>query len=59
MYSVYAVEWTDHEGNLNQRLFDNLDDALLEAKSLLEHFDYVSVEKRGREKRVSHKAKSH
>lgn len=40
---MFIVEWTDHEGNLNQREFDNLTDALLEAASLEEKFDYVGI----------------
>ena len=40
---MYIVEWTDHEGNLNQRLFDTLEDAKLEAASLEERFDYVAI----------------
>ena len=40
---MFIVEWTDFEGNLNQREFDTLDDARLEAASLEEKFDYVAI----------------
>lgn len=40
---MYIVEWTDFEGNLNQRGFDRLEDAKLEATSLEEKFDYVVI----------------
>lgn len=40
---MFIVEWCDHEGNLNQREFDNLDDAQLEAADLEEKFDYVAI----------------
>ena len=39
----FIVEWTDHEGNLQQRSFDALEDAQLEAVSLEEQFDYVAI----------------
>lgn len=40
---MFIVEWTDHEGNLNQREFDALEsDAQLEA-ALEEQFDYVAI----------------
>lgn len=40
---MFIVEWCDYEGNLNQRIFDNLNDAQLEAASLEEKFDYVAI----------------
>lgn len=40
---MYLVEWNDHEGNLQQREFDNLDDAQLEAAYLEEQFDHVAI----------------
>ncbi len=40
---MFIVEWTDHEGNLNQRTFDTLEDAQLEAASLEKEFDYVAI----------------
>lgn len=40
---MFIVEWNDHEGNLNQRKFDRLEDAQLEAASLEEKFDYVAI----------------
>lgn len=40
---MYIVEWNDHEGNQHQQEFDTLDDALLEAASLEEQFDYVAI----------------
>jgi len=41
--NVYVVEWCDHEGNLNQRTFDNRADAELEAASLEEEFGPVGI----------------
>ena len=43
MSIMFIVEWTDHEGNLNQREFDALEDAQLEKASLDEQFDYVAI----------------
>ncbi len=40
---MFIVEWTDHEGNLNQREFDTLEDAQLEATSLETEFDHVAI----------------
>ena len=40
---MFIVEWTDHEGNLNRRTFDTLEDAQLEAASLEEQYDYVAI----------------
>lgn len=40
---MFIVEWCDHEGNLNQREFDILDDAKLEAAYLEMKFDYVAI----------------
>ena len=39
----FIVEWTDHEGNLQQRTLNTLEDAQLEATSLEEEFDYVAI----------------
>lgn len=43
MSIMFIVEWTDHEGNLNQREFDTLEDARLEAASLETKFDHVAI----------------
>lgn len=40
---MYIVEWCDHEGNLNQRTFDTLEDAQAEAAYLETKFDYVAI----------------
>jgi len=40
---VYIVEWTDHEGNLNQQTFDNRADAELEAAYLETKYEYVAI----------------
>lgn len=40
---MFIVEWTDHEGNLQQRSFENRESAELEAVSLEEQFDYVAI----------------
>lgn len=40
---MYIVEWDDHEGNRQERAFDSLEDAQLEASSLRKLFDYVVV----------------
>lgn len=40
---MYLVEWTDHKGNQQQRTFETLEDAQLEAASLEEQFDYVAI----------------
>ena len=40
---MFIVEWNDHEGNQQQRTFDTLEDAQLEAASLEERFDYVAI----------------
>ena len=40
---MFIVEWTDHEGNLNQCEFDTLEDAQLEATSLETEFDHVAI----------------
>lgn len=40
---MFIVEWCDNEGDLNQREFDNLEDARLEAASLEEKYDYVAI----------------
>lgn len=40
---MFIVEWTDHTGQLNQREFETLEDAQLEAASLEEKFDYVAI----------------
>lgn len=40
---MFIVEWCDHEGNLQQREFETLEDAQLEAASLEEEFDYVAI----------------
>ena len=40
---MYLVEWCDHEGSLNQREFDTLEDAQLEAAYLETKYDYVAI----------------
>ena len=40
---MYLVEWTDHEGNQQQRSFDTLEDAQAEAAYLEEKYDYVAI----------------
>lgn len=40
---MFIVEWTNQEGNLQQRAFDNLEDALLEAAYLEREHDYVAI----------------
>ena len=40
---MFIVEWTDHEGNLQQRTLSTLEDAQLEAASLEDEFDYVAI----------------
>lgn len=40
---MFIVEWTDHEGKPQQRTFDNLEDAQLEAASLEEQYEYVAI----------------
>lgn len=40
---MFIVEWTDHEGNLNQREFGTLEDTQLEAAGLEKQFDYVAI----------------
>lgn len=40
---MYIVEWTDHEGNLQQVAFEDQESAQLEADGLRQQFDYVAV----------------
>lgn len=40
---MYIVEWCDHTGQLNQREFDTLEDAQLEAAYLETKYDYVAI----------------
>lgn len=40
---MFIVEWTDYEGNLQQRSFEDRESAELEAASLEEQFDYVAI----------------
>lgn len=40
---MFIVEWNDFEGNLNQRMFDSLEDAQLEAAYLETKFDFVAI----------------
>lgn len=40
---MFIVEWTDHEGNLQQRLFEDRESAELEAAGLEEQYDYVAI----------------
>ena len=43
MSIMFIVEWTDHEGNLQQRPFEDRESAELEAASLEEQYDYVAI----------------
>lgn len=40
---MFYVEWCDHEGNLNQRECDTLEDAQLEAAYLETKYDFVAI----------------
>ena len=40
---MYIVEWTNQEGSLQQRAFDSLEDAQLEAAYLERDHDYVAI----------------
>ena len=40
---MYIVQWCDHEGNLQERRFDRLEDAQAEEAQLLETYDGVAV----------------
>lgn len=40
---MYTVRWCDHEGNEQQRPFQTLEDARLEAEGLDEQYDGVQV----------------
>ena len=40
---MFIVEWTNHEGNLQQRPFEDREGAELEAASLEEKYDYVAI----------------
>ena len=40
---MFIVEWTNHEGNLQQRPFEDRESAELEAASLEEKYDYVAI----------------
>ena len=40
---MFIVEWTDHEGNLQQRTFEDRESAELEAAGLEEQYDYVAI----------------
>lgn len=40
---MFIVEWNDHEGNQQQRTFDTLEDAQLEAAYLETKYDYVAI----------------
>jgi len=40
---MFIVEWTDHEGNLQQRPFEDRESAELEAAGLKEQYDYVAI----------------
>lgn len=40
---MYLVRWDDHEGNRHEMVFDNLEDAWMEAKALKSKFDYVEI----------------
>lgn len=40
---MFIVEWTNHEGNLQQRSFEDRESAALEAAALEEQYDYVAI----------------
>ena len=40
---MFIVEWNDYEGNQQQREFDTLEDAQLEAAYLETKYDYVAI----------------
>lgn len=40
---MYTVEWCNREGNLEQRQFDTLEDARLEAAELDKKYDGVHI----------------
>lgn len=40
---MFIVEWNDYEGNQQQRTFETLEDAKLEAAYLEEQFNYVAI----------------
>lgn len=40
---MFIVEWTNQEGNLQQRAFDSLEDAQREAAYLERERDYVAI----------------
>lgn len=40
---MFIVEWNDYEGNQQQRTFDTLEDAQLEAAYLETKYDYVAI----------------
>ena len=43
MSIMFIVEWTDHEGNLQQRPFEDRESAELETAALEEQYDYVAI----------------
>lgn len=42
--SVYIVQWCDHEGNLQERRFERLEDARAEAEYLRELYGEEAVQ---------------
>ena len=40
---MFIVEWNDHKGNQQQRTFETLEDAQLEAAYLETKYDYVAI----------------
>ena len=40
---MFIVEWTDHEGNLQQQAFDSQEAAQLEAAALGKEFDHIAI----------------
>lgn len=40
---LYLVQWCNHEGNLQQKGFDRLEDAQLDAAYLKTRYDYVVI----------------
>lgn len=52
--SMYTVEWCDHEGNLQRRTLNTLEDARLEANELYKQYDGVRILDQNRNEIVSY-----
>lgn len=51
---MYTVEWCDHEGNLQRRTLNTLEDARLEANELYKQYDGVRILDQNRNEIVSY-----